>query len=304
MDYFSLLPSTITGYGAGVAEALLVLSGHIKQYAMHGHFVSAAGAGVGTLTAIKVMIADLIALTRMVFNPLFFGAFFLVVSICAWFRMEAIAERKRTNTNVRILAKKSISQLHMSLREYSDKYNGNIFETNGFTEVINSMVTKGKTPLKAASICQPVVPSIGENVLWKSNCMRILTDPVADGNAVKSKFFEAVRQKTVLSIRDALHIVALGGEVHWKDTRGLIFSKDRLVTLKFNFFDPDAFMCIYLDRHGFKRVCAESVKNFFRFQSADHLAQEIVFDKIHKIRVPDETFFSALALLVCYGEPL
>ena len=257
--------------------------------------------------ALPELAADIVAVTRMVFNPLYFGMGFLMLFVWAWFRMEAIAEKKRTSTNVRMMAKRSVGALRISLMDYSDKYNGEIFLKNKFFDVINSIKSNGRIPLKAASICQPVLPSLGENVLWKSNCVQVMTVPVITG---RDQFLQAVRETAVLSIRDALHIVAMGGTGHWRDPRKRIFSKVRLVSLKFNFFDQYNFMCIYQDRHGFKRICSESVEDFFCFESVHVESQELIFsDKnkkygVGKIKIIDEIFFSAIALLLCYAHPL
>jgi len=279
---------------------------YFAQLVIHPNLVS-------TLQGLGVMVVDLYALTRLFFNPLYFGSLFLVLFVWAWFRMEAIAESKRTSMNNRILAKKSIGQLHMSLKDYSDRFNGKIFMTNGVFDVIKSVTSKGRVPLKAASICQPVLPSLGDNILWESNCVKIRgVFQKTDQNEAKiNELFQAVRQKAVLSIRDALHILSLGGEALWRDPRRRIFSKERLVSLKFNFFDPSSFICLFRDSNGFKRICSESVDSFFGLACANVETQEIEFEKttssnpygIEKIKIPDETFFSAVALLLCHGAP-
>jgi hypothetical protein len=213
--------------------------------------------------------------------------------------MEAIAETKRKETNIRILTKKA-ADVDESLLEYSDRVNGEIFEHNTAGDVIQSMFTKGKTPLRMAPMCQPALAPPGHNILWESNCVRIKAVPLLHRES-KSRLFEAIKPTSALTIRDALQVLSLGGVAYWKDPRKKLFSKEKTVFAEFSFYDPDNFLCIYEDSFGLKRIMSIPASALFDSKHPNVETREIECGT-DILRFHDETFFSAVCLLLCHGQ--
>lgn len=251
-----------------------------------------------TIVVVPSVLSRLFWFTRTIFNPLFFGFGFLLCFIYAWCRMERIAEVKRLDANSRILLKKS-SDTRISLLHYTDQTNGKVFGVNTFTDIIKSMSSKGKTPLKMASICQPVVRQTGAHVLWESSVLRIRTVPVTEGD--KPELFEQIRTSSTMSIKDASQIIAHGGVGHWIPKKGM-FSKELTVYISFNFHDAINFMGIFADSYRMKRLCSVSVRTFLEFKEIDLNQRLLRFETVDQIRFHDDPFFNAVCLIACHSE--
>jgi hypothetical protein len=269
-------------YGADAVN----VAGAVMENAMH------------FLTIMAAVMCRSWEISRAIFNPLYFGFIFLAGFTYAWFRMEQIAESKRLEANSRILLKKS-SDKRIPLVQYTDTINGKLFAINNFMDIIKSMFSKGKTPLKMAPICQPVVRPSEANVLWESSYVRVKTVPVQDKERLH--LFEYIRKTSTLSIRDATQIVAHGGLGYWASKKGF-FHKERTVFLAFNFHDSVNFFAIYADANKLKRLCSVSTEQFFESSKVDTQNDSISFEKIENIRFHDSIFFNAVCLLLCHSE--
>ena len=256
------------------------------------------------LSDLPYIIPEVVGTIRTICNPVYFGTGLAIVYVCAWFRMESLAGYKRQELNRKILQKKGtgLSVAKMSLSDYCDKYNGEMFMTNSFVDIINSMKSKGKIPLRMAENCQPVKLAPAPHVLWESNCVRVQSGPVlTDGK--KAKVFEAIRPVANINVQDALQVLSVGGTGHWKDPRKLLFSKEHLVYIRFNFFDAVNFFAIFVDPHGLKRICSVSAEEFLDNKRFDVATKEIEFsDKtvLGRLRISEDVFFAALGLLVSH----
>jgi hypothetical protein len=253
------------------------------------------------LGRIPGMFSTALAVSRSIFNPMYFGTFFTVLFVYAWFRMEAMAEAKRKETNFRILSKKAVEGGE-SLLEYSDRINGKIFEHNTATDVVNSMFSKGKTPLRMAPMCQPALAPPGPNILWESNCVRIKSVPLLHRDS-RSKLFDAVRQISPLTIKDALQVLSVGGIAYWRDPHKKIFSKEKTVYTEFNFYDSDNFLAIYLDSSCMKRLSSIRASSLLDCREPDFDFRELEMNG-EKIRFHDPMFFSAICLFLCHAQLL
>ena len=243
---------------------------------------------------------------QSILHPVYFGIFFTIAYTMAWFRMESIAESKRRELNTKIMMKKSITAESnpLSLKGYCDKYNGRLFDTNTPIDILNSMKSKGKTPIKAASICQPVVPPAGPGILWQSNCLTVRSNPISNV-PMKQDLYADIRPIANMGIVDALKVVSMGGYAHWKDPNTRFFSKDHLVFLKFDFYDSRNFLGVYYDSKLFKRLHSMSIDEFFSGKPTDLDDKGFDFvqaESIRKLRLIDQAFFSAFCLFFCYSE--
>jgi hypothetical protein len=257
---------------------------------------------VGTADGISLAVScywRILQISRAIFNPLYFGTALLIIFIYAWFRMEHIAERKRLEANSRILLKKS-SDTGPSLLDYSHEMNGKLFAENGVLDVINSMLSKGRKPLKMAQICQPVVNPTEAKILWESAAIRIRNIPNVGGDYLK--LFEDIRSNSTLSVKDAASVASHGGIGHWRDPKKRIFSKEHTVYLSFNFHDATNFLGIYSESLRFKRMCSLSLDDFLHYKKIDTNTLTITFRGVEEVRFHDITFFYAVCLLICHGQ--
>ena len=251
----------------------------------------------------------IIALVRSIFKPVYFGVFFTAVYVYAWFRMESIAESKRKQHNSLILLKKSMiddqSKKSLSLKDYCDQYNGQLFQKNTPIDILNSMTSKGKTPIKAANVCQPAMIPSGPGILWESNCARIKTNPITT-DPMKAKLYSDIRPLANMSIRDALHVISEGPiEIFWRDPHKKLFSKEQTVYMQLNFWDAQNFFGLFEDNNGFKRMYSVSLDVFLAVKPIDVTSKELDFvesDDVGKIRIGDPIPFAALCLFIAHAE--
>lgn len=250
----------------------------------------------------------IIALVRWVFKPVYFGVFFTAVYVYAWFRMESIAESKRKQLNSLILLKKSMvdqSINSMSLKDYCDQYKGQLFQKNTPIDILNSMTSKGKTPIKAVDLCQPVLIPSGPGILWQSNCVSLKTDPITS-DAVKAKLYNDIRPLANMTIRDAAHVISEGFiEVYWRDPHKRFFSKEQTVYIRLNFWDAQNFVGLFQDPHGFKRLYSVSLDVFLAVKPIDVTSNELDFiesDDVGKVRLTDIIPFAAMCLFIAHAE--
>ena len=264
--------------------------------------ISVVGTVLENVVSILMMLIAVIQgtwdITRAIFNPLYFGFIFLGGFTYAWFRMEQIAEAKRVEANSRILLKRS-SDRRIALVQYTDMINGQLFSENSFMDILKSMASKGKTPLKMASICQPVVRPSEPYVLWESAYVRIKTLPLHEKHRLQ--LFDYIRSTSTLSIKDATNIVSHGGLGYWYPKKGF-FHKEHTVFLALNFHDSTNFFGLYADSHLLKRLCSVSAQNFFNVPKVDTNKSTISFEGVDNIRFHDPIFFNALCLLICHSE--
>jgi hypothetical protein len=252
---------------------------------------------IETIVVVPSLLSRIIATTRAIFNPLYFGFGFLILFIYAWYRMEKIAEAKRLNANSRILLKKS-SDARISLLQYTDRTNGKLIGTNSVTDVLKSMSSKGKIPLQMAPLCQPVIRQSDPNVLWESSIVRIQPVPVTEGD--KPALFEQIRSSCTMSIKDATQIISHGGVGYWMPKKG-VFSKEQTVYISLNFHDPVNFMGLYADSNRLKRLCSVSLKDFLDFKLVDIHQRIMKFQAIENVRFHDAPFFNATCLIACHS---
>ena len=257
-------------------------------------------ATVDWISIISLFCVRVMTISRAIFHPIFFGTFLLAFFVYAWFRMEQIAEQKRLEANSRILLKKS-SDTRKSLLQYTNEVNGRLFHGNGFLDVLKSMKSKGRIPLKMAKVCQPVVNAPEAKILWESSAIRIRNIPRTTVEHLK--LFEHIRSVSTISIKDATQVCSQGGVGYWKDPKRKFFAKEKSVFVSFNFHDSTNFFALYTDSEKFKRLCSLSTAKFLAYHRINEEGRTITFDSvIEDVRFADAIFFNAVCLLICHAQ--
>jgi hypothetical protein len=126
-----------------------------------------------------------------------------------------------------------------------------------------------------------------------------------DDDPLRAQLYADIRPLANMSIRDALQVMSLGGEAHWKDPQRRLFSKEHSVHVRFNFYDSNNFLGLYRDSHGFKRLHSVPAEEVFTVKPVDVMTKELDFAKctdVGKIRIVDPVFFAAVCLFISHSQ--
>lgn len=239
--------------------------------------------------------AQVLSLTRTLFNPAVIGWVLALVYILAWVRMEEIAESKRNSQNMKLLSKKTslkdADEPAILLSDYSDKMNGVLFEKSGLSDMWAHIQSKGKVPLKMSAICQPVRATAGDGIVWQSDKLTIHEETIRNRSDL--------RERSFMSVREALQVIEPGFACVWKDPRKLL-GKDTACHGNFDFHDPTNFLALFVNSNKFKRIGSVKLPVFLNSIQFGFDNQEVSFPNhplFPRIKIPSSDGFFAIAII-------